>query len=197
MRSEFIPHYQGYHGNTETASLEKVEGYTIEIPKEFYDIDDVQISFLKAANQFDTLKGDQGSAEEQFLTSQYVMVKRKHKKYSRYSKLLVFSLKDPKQPLFKYDKELFLAIQCGFFIKAGHKRTDPIIFVFKGFNIDYKIEYDGKKSQKFTETKAREIDEFRRSKMHHVQPRFLQITIERTGETFEQYFFFNMTNGEV
>lgn len=202
MRSKSIPHYQGYRENDDVDAVQRVEGYTIELPADFYDIDNVQISFLKAAKQFDTLREDQVSPEEQFLHAQFVMIKRKQRKIpSRYSKLLVYHLQDLKQPLFRYDSEEFLAIQCGFFIKGKEKRPEPAIFVFKGFNIDYKIEFekrpDGKTFTKLTEAKTRDTDEFRRCQQHVIEPRYLQVTLERTGETFGQYFFFNSVTGDV
>lgn len=117
------------------------------------------------------------------------MIKRKQYKISNLnSKLAIYHLQDLSEPIFKFDKEEFLALQCGFVIKSKGRKQEPTIFIFKGFNIDYKVECErrpgGRSSTKLTEAKTGDSDEFRRCRQHVIDPLYLQITLERTNETF-------------
>lgn len=211
MRSKFIPKYQDYQEHTGTEKLEMLLDFRINIPFDFADIDDLQISFIKEAKEFSTLREDQLSSEKSFLEAQYVMLKKKQRKVggSGYSKLLVYHLKDlvccndhDSKPLLRFDNEEFLAIQCAFVIKSKKaNQKNQATFIFKGFNIDYKVEYEehpsGEPSTILTETKSRSIDSFRRAHYHTIEPRFLRIELERSNESFDQFFFFNNVNGDI
>jgi len=78
MSTQFIPHYMGYKSDDKVkGSTQKVAGYKLYLPDDFYDIDNVQISFLKIAKQIVEDNNDIDAQEELFLNVNYVFIKKK------------------------------------------------------------------------------------------------------------------------